>query len=164
MWAICIHFNSLLPKSNYLIFLTICLFDILAELRGRARISVLPLKGTKNWFLLISAEVHQASSLCQVIMLTFSRSNPLTLAELANTLQYVCDIKFLLHYFQFCLFKKVSYAEEGSICITLSMKIDFHFQLESSKTQRPSHMAGHIYQVFLWASSMRTTHTTQWKK
>lgn len=157
MWATCIHFNSLLPKSNYLIFLTICLLDILAELRGRARISVLPLKGTKNWFLLISAEVHQASSSCQVIMLAFSRSNPLTLADIANTLQYVCDIKFLLHYFQFCLCKKENDAEEGSICITFSMKNDSClFSWSPAKHKDPPHVAGPIYQVFLWASSIRT--------
>lgn len=97
-------------------------------------------------------------------MLTFSRSNPLTLADIANTLQYVCDIKFLLHYFQFCLCEKENDAEEGSICITLSMKIDSClFSWSPAKHKDPPHVAGPIYQVFLWASSMRTVKKVTFK-
>lgn len=66
---------------------------------------MLPLKDIKNWFLLISAEVHQASYLCQVIIIRFSRSNALMLVDIAKKLQYViqnhfCSIIFSLPFYK----------------------------------------------------------------
>lgn len=124
----------------------------------------MPLKDIENWFLLISAEVHQASYLCQVIMIRFSRSNALMLADIAKKLQNViqnnfCSIIFTL------LFVKLKYAEETNICIALFvLKIDsWLFTMEPTKPKRTSQTAQRISEVSVLATSMHTTHTAQWK-
>ena len=85
--------------------------------------------------------------MCQVII-RFSRSNALTLVDIANKLQYM--IQFLFHYFV-CLFIKLKYAEETNICITLLAFRLIHVSLRSPpKPREPQKWQGVFEKFPFW--------------